>query len=128
MNIDNGIPNFQCCIPILSVANILRSKDFYIKKLGFKFSFEWGKPVYNIGIERDEVALHLSDIRHSKLDSGKSNINIMTNEVDKYFSRCKKLGVDIIAEPADRDYGIRDFGILDIDGNILNFGCEIIKR
>jgi len=128
MNTDTNGTRFQCCSPILSVNNLLRSRDFYVKKLGFKVSFEWGNPPSYIGIERDDVTLHLSDAKQSKHDSGKCNINIVTNEVDRYFSRCQQLGVDIIIEPTDREYGMRDFGIKDIDGNILNFGCEVIQR
>ena len=128
MNTDTNATRFLCCSPILSVNNLLRSRDFYVKKLGFKVSFEWGNPPSYIGIERDDVTLHLSDAKQSKHDSGKSNINIVTNEVDRYFSRCQQHGVDIVIEPADREYGMRDFGIKDIDGNILNFGCEVIQR
>ncbi len=28
-------------------------------------------------------------------------------------------------EPADRDYGLRDFSCKDPDGNIFNFGTEV---
>jgi predicted lactoylglutathione lyase len=126
MNTDNCITSFQHCAPVLSVSNLLRSRDFYVKKLGFKVSFEWGKPVSFIGLERDDVALHLSDEKHSRHEAGKSNINITTNEVDSYFSHCNEFGVDIITEPADRGRGMRDFGIEDIDGNILNFACKSI--
>lgn len=128
MSKDDQIPAFSCCTPIFSVSNLLRSRDFYVKKLGFKVSFEWGKPLAYIGLERDNVSIHLSDEKQSRHEAGKSNITIVTNEVDKYFKHCQSLGIKIVIEPGDRDYGMRDFGIEDIDGNILNFGCEVTQR
>ena len=31
----------------------------------------------------------------------------------------------MVVEPADQEYGLRDFGVKDLDGNIINFGCDI---
>ena len=124
MTMDDHFPQFSSCTPFLSVSNLLRSRDFYVKKLGFKIAFEWGKPLFYIGLARGNVSIHLSDEKHSRHESGKSNITIIADEIDDYYQHCREQGITIICEPGDREYGVRDFGIEDIDGNILNFGCE----
>jgi uncharacterized glyoxalase superfamily protein PhnB len=116
---------FVCCIPILTVKNPLQAKAFYVNKLGFKVSFEWGDPISYLGLERDDVSIHLIGSNISRQEAGTGNISIITNEVDNYFSQCKSNGVEIIIEPADREYGLRDFGLKDMDGNVLNFGCDV---
>lgn len=40
----------------------------------------------------------------------------------EYF---KQSGMEITVAPADREYGLRDFGVKDLDGNVINFGCDI---
>ena len=102
---------FECCIPIITVNDMTTSKEFYVEKLGFKLSFEWGSPVSYVGLERDEVSIHLIASSTSRQQAGTGNICIITNEVDNYFSQCKQRGVETIIEPADREYGLRDFGL-----------------
>ena len=87
--------------------------------------FEWGNPVSYVGLERDEVFVHLIASSNSRQEAGKGNISIITNEVDNYFLQCNQRCVEIIIEPADREYGLRNFSVRDIDGNILNFDCEL---
>jgi uncharacterized glyoxalase superfamily protein PhnB len=50
---------------------------------------------------------------------------IFCDEVDDYCQEIKKNGAVIKVEPADRPYGMRDFIVLDPDGNHMTFGCEI---
>ena len=116
---------FECCIPILTVNNLEQSRDFYVNVLGFNLSFEWGNPITYLGLERGNVSLHLigKDISRQKPGTGK--ISIITNEVDNYYKSCKQQGAEMVVEPADQEYGLRDFGVKDPDGNIINFGCDI---
>jgi uncharacterized glyoxalase superfamily protein PhnB len=47
------------------------------------------------------------------------------DEVDDYCQEIKKNGAVIKVEPADQPYGMRDFIVLDPDGNHMTFGCAI---
>jgi uncharacterized glyoxalase superfamily protein PhnB len=44
---------------------------------------------------------------------------------DDYCQEIKKNGAVIKVEPADQPYGMRDFIVLDPDGNHMTFGCAI---
>jgi len=118
---------FECCIPILTVNNLEQSRDFYINTLGFNLSFEWGNPITYLGLDRGNVSIHLIGEEISRQKPGTGKISIITNEVDNYFEFCRQNGADIVVEPTDQEYGLRDFGLNDLDGNIINFGCDIHK-
>jgi len=42
--------------------------------------------------------------------------------VDALYQELKSKGARTMEEPADRPYGVRDFDIVDLDGNQLSFG------
>jgi uncharacterized glyoxalase superfamily protein PhnB len=42
-------------------------------------------------------------------------------DIDKYYNELKDKGVKIVVDIKDEPYGIRDFGIEDIDGYKLTF-------
>ena len=116
---------FKSCIPIITVRNLQQAKEFYTTTLGFKVSFEVGNPLSYLGLFRNEVEIHLNDDSASRQAAGTGNISILTNEVDNYYTYCVQQGVTILITPDNRDYGLRDFGIRDPDGNVLNFACDL---
>jgi len=116
---------YLCSTPILIVRDPEKARDFYVEKLSFEVVFEWGDPLTYLGIKRDNVEIHLNSEKNAPHVAGKSTISIFTDEVDNLYENCIRKGVEVIAEPGDREYGLRDFGIKDTDGNVLNFGCDI---
>ena len=116
---------FLSTTPILIVNDVVQARNFYFEKLGFEHSFQWGDPVVYAGVKRGEVEIHLNSAFNAQNEAGKGSVFILTNEVDQLCDQYMLRGVEIYIEPADRDYGLRDFGIRDPDGNIINFGCEI---
>lgn len=116
---------YLCTTPILVVNNPEKARQFYVDKLGFDVSFEWGEPLTYLGIMKNDVEIHLNASTNSPLDAGKGSISIITDEVDELYENFKRNGVETTIEPADRDYGLRTFGIKDLDGNIISFGCDI---
>jgi len=76
-------------------------------------------PIY-LGLKRDNVEIHLNSTLDSPHEAGKSSISIFTNEVDELYKFCLKKGVDISIKLGDYPYGLRDFGLKEIDGGIMN--------
>lgn len=111
--------------PILIVNDPKQARDFYVEKLGFDVSFEWGEPLVYLGVKRDNVEIHLTASSNARHEAGKSVISIFTDEVDNLYEYFRQNGVEITVTPADREYGLRDFGVKDPDGNVINFGCDI---
>jgi len=117
---------FISSTPILIVDDIVSAKNFFLDKLGFEVSFEWGQPLGYLGLHKNGVDIHLNSSSNSSREAGKSTVSILTDEVDNLYKTFVEKGIEIIIKPADRNYGLRDFSIKDIDGNIINFGCEIL--
>ncbi|MEU8297376.1 VOC family protein [Micromonospora sp. NPDC048909] len=44
------------------------------------------------------------------------------DDVDTHCARARAAGAEIIREPADTDYGSRDYAARDLDGNVWSFG------
>jgi len=99
-----------------------------VKKLGFEVVFERGEPLTYLGIKRDSVEIHLNSEQNAPHEAGKSTISIFTDEVDHLYENCIRKGVEVTVEPGNRDYGLRDFGIKDVDGNVINFGSEVSEN
>jgi len=49
----------------------------------------------------------------------------MVADVDAYWARAQAMGAHVLAPIADRNYGLRDFTILDADGFGLRFGSRL---
>jgi len=116
---------YLSCIPIFTVKDPAKARDFYVDKLGFKVLFEWGSPITYLGLERNNVCVHLNSESNSRQEPGGGSISVITDEVDNLYAHCINQGVEITIAPDDRPYGLRDFGVKDVDGNIINFGCEV---
>jgi predicted enzyme related to lactoylglutathione lyase len=48
-----------------------------------------------------------------------AGIVLATANLDEAFARLEAAGVDIVQEPTDQDYGIRDAAIRDPAGNLI---------
>ena len=104
------------------VQDVLRSVEHYRDVLGFRVEFTYGEPTFYAGIERDNVAIHLQAASETKRQPGHGAINVFVTGVDPLYQELKARGARTTEEPADRPYGMRDFDIVDLDGNLLCFG------
>ncbi len=53
---------------------------------------------------------------------GTMSVYVVTDEPDALCARAKAAGAEITREPSDTDYGSRDFGLRDPEGNQWSFG------
>jgi uncharacterized glyoxalase superfamily protein PhnB len=53
---------------------------------------------------------------------GKTSVYVVVDEPDPLFERAKAAGAKVELEPADQDYGSRDFTVRDPEGNLWAFG------
>jgi catechol 2,3-dioxygenase-like lactoylglutathione lyase family enzyme len=107
---------------VLVVSDIARSIEHYRDTLGFAITFEYGKPTFYACLCRDEVSLHLLAARQTKRLPGNGGICVFVKDVDAVHAELAARGANVLKPPQDYDYGMRDFGVLDLDGNQLTFG------
>lgn len=126
--------------PILAVADIDASIEFYVQKLGF--SKNWSIPSANgktdfasVQLGDAEILLGILEGFVEPQDLGKRGIGVQIYiqlsqglKVDDVYSLAKTGGANIIKDIADRDWGERVFTVKDIDGYYLMLAQQMKKE
>jgi catechol 2,3-dioxygenase-like lactoylglutathione lyase family enzyme len=107
---------------VFVVSDIAAGLAYYRDVLGFQITFEYGQPLSYACLCRDEVALHLLAASSTKRLPGHGAICIFVRDVDQIHAEVSARGARLINRPEDRDYGMRDFDVVDADGNQVTFG------
>jgi catechol 2,3-dioxygenase-like lactoylglutathione lyase family enzyme len=118
----------RASITVMTVKNVLESMAYYRDKLGFDVAFEYGKPTYYVGLCSGEVSLHLVAASQTPRLPGNGAVSIFVDDVDAVHADLVKRGAKVLKEPKDYDYGLRDFDVADLDGNMIFFGTESKKN
>ena len=106
----------------LPVSDVLAAAEFYTKKLGFKLAFTWGVPLSMAGVNLGNVQIFLE--QGTPNPDGCSVYFVVSNADDLYeFQRSN--GVEVVQEPGDREYGLRDYRVRDLHGYLLGFGQHL---
>ena len=114
-------------MPVLQVSDVRRSEAFYCEKLGFHSHGTWGDgPDFAI-VQRGKVTIALDRSR----EAGPIPVNqywaayIYVEDADTLCAEVRGKGVDVVREPEDTFYGLRDFDVRDPDGHLLAFGHDL---
>lgn len=106
---------------VFQVSNLDAALKHYVEVLGFKEDFRFGEYA---GVTMGEVCVHLCAHSIHQRPVGGGTVSIFCDEVDSYYLQVQAKGAQVKAEPHDYPYGMRDFMVVDPDGNHLSFGCE----
>src|SRR5262245_6100518 len=120
------IPEVDCdrLHPVLRVRDVRAAVDFYTTRLGFTLGFTWpetGSPTY-AGVNLGDVQIFFDQCE--PIGTGLEICFVVSN-ADELCEAQRANGVDIVEEPGDRPYGIRDYSIRDLNGYRLTFGHYI---
>ena len=105
--------------PVLHVADVEATAAFYRDVLGFTYDF--GDAAYAV-VWRDNSAIHF--VRDAGTPQG-FTLSQWVKDVDAYFNEVVGRGAQVTAPPSDQSYGIREFGVRDINGVAIVFGQDI---
>ena len=108
--------------PVLHVPDVVGTAAFYRDVLGFTWDF--GDDTYAV-VWRDNSAIHFV-----KDDARPKGIHLFqwVKDVDAYYKEIVGRGANVAKEPANQPYGIREFGVSDVNGVGVVFGQEIEHR
>ena len=109
---------------VFTVKDIMASLAYYRDKLGFDVAFEYGNPTFYVGLCSGQVTLHLVSASKAPRPPGHGAVTIDVDDVDQLHAELVKRGAKVLKEPKDYDYGMRDFDVADLDGNMIFFGME----
>lgn len=105
--------------PVLHVPDVKAAAAFYRDVLGFTWDF--GDDSYAV-VWRDNSAIHF--VRQDGTPNG-VHLFQWVRDVDAYYSEIRGRGAVVASEPVDRPYGIREFGVQDLNGVGIVFGQDI---
>lgn len=113
-------------IPILEVRHIEEALSFYTDRLGFDVDFRYEKDPENYaGVKRDDVRLHLHRYDEEHFENGTTGavrFRIPVDDPDALFAEFRAMGVlEDDVEVRETEWGTREFGFKDPDGNGLVF-------
>jgi catechol 2,3-dioxygenase-like lactoylglutathione lyase family enzyme len=119
---------------VRAVAPILPSRDLeataaFYDRLGFERRGLW--PAEYLIVERGDVGLHF--FHQPELDpwSSIAGCYLYVDDADALHAEFAGLGLPdqgiprLHGAPADADYGLREFAVVDEDGNLLRIGSPL---
>lgn len=109
--------------PGIRVADVPAAVDFYTSKLGFRTGFTWGEPeMMMAGMNLGDVQVFLEK---GTPDPRGAAVYFVVGDADELYAFHREGGVEVLEPIDDREYGIRDYMVRDLDGNRLGFGHYI---
>ena len=108
-------PTIENTIPVLAVADLARSVDFYRRTLGFEVEWDAGG-ICSVG--RDECSIMLQ-VREPVV----AGVVWIGLEDDSLFDAVQAAGATVVQQPANQPWAY-EMKIVDPDGNILWLGTE----
>ena len=113
-------------IPILDVRNVERAIQFYVERLGFQLDFRYADDPNNYaGVRRDGVFFHMqwqNEEHFRRGTAGRLRLRVLVDDPDRLFEEYRANAVlDEGVRVRDTEWGTREFGFRDLDGNGLVF-------
>jgi catechol 2,3-dioxygenase-like lactoylglutathione lyase family enzyme len=111
-------PKFEGISPWFPVSDVTAALAFYREQLGFDLGWIWGDPPTHANVCRGAIDISLA-LEPSRAGTGEAYVGL--RGVDAYYKELQGRQVQV-GELDDREYGMRDFALVDPDGNRLVFG------
>lgn len=103
-------------LPELPLSDVPAGIAYYQEKLGFKINYSQD----DLGVMfRDDITLLL--IARSPEHRGIGSCEFYVRNADELHAELTARGADVRGEPVSRPWGLRDFRVLDGEGNRLTF-------
>jgi catechol 2,3-dioxygenase-like lactoylglutathione lyase family enzyme len=104
------------------VPDVLAAVDFYTTKLGFQRGFTWGEPPTFAGVNLGQAQIFLE--QGAPHPEGCS-VYFLVGNADELHDFQRASGVEVTAPLGDREYGLRDYAVRDLNGYRLVFGHRL---
>jgi len=107
-------------VPELPVADVERAQQHYRDSLGFEIG--WLYPDKGIGsVQRGDVAIFFRK-RESPFEPAVHWV--FAEDIDASYQELKSLGANIVEPLEKKPWGLRQFTVKDLDGNLFYFHCD----
>ena len=126
------MPKFHAVAPLLLVANVQESANYYRDKLGFQYDRFWGEPPCFCIAGRDSLMVMLSQVPPGdpvdtpfRAAEGVWNAYFWVDDAQALHDEWAARGVTIVCPPTKMVYGQLEFTIRDLDGHAIGIGQPI---
>jgi catechol 2,3-dioxygenase-like lactoylglutathione lyase family enzyme len=120
-------PRFARAVPIIFVANVQASAEFFRDTLGFSIDFLHGRPPFYGAVSRDGACVHLKFVHEPVFAIGTQDREglimafIEVENVKALYASYVAAGVTFEQKLRKQAWGGRDFIVRDLDGNAICF-------
>ena len=109
----------------LAVRNLKESTQFYIDVLGFRRDFGDGSAGWSF-LSRDNFKVRLGECPDEKSASELGDhayfVYLTVEGLDELYQELSARGAEVLSEPEDQPWGLREFSIRTPDGHRIRFG------
>jgi GNAT superfamily N-acetyltransferase len=113
--------------PVLAVADVEATVNYWHNVLGFPYKWTWGEPANHGGVSWNNAFIQFSlDPKLAAISDGHS-VWIKTRQLKKLFEIHRNNGADIVVSLTDRPWGMREYAVKEINGYYLYFSEPIQK-
>ena len=110
--------NFHSASPILRVADLQASIDYFEKKLGFKLDWKHEDTFASVSRLACNIMLSQGD-----QGNGKAWVYVGIGDADRLFQEYQQRGANIRQRPTNF-YWAYEMQVEDLDGNVIRLGSE----
>ena len=102
------------------------TREFYIKKLGFK---EYGSANFDsyLMMEKDQIQIHFFEFKELDPKENYGQVYIRTANIERFYQSLLEYNTPIHPNGSleTKPWGQKEFSVLDPDNNLLTFGQSI---
>jgi len=120
-------PRLTRAVPVIWVADVQASAEFFRDALGFAIDFLHGHPAFYGSVSRDGACVHLKFVHEPVLAVGAHDRDgfitalINVENVKALYAEYVTAGVTFAQKLKKQAWGARDFIVRDADGNGISF-------
>ncbi len=118
--------------PVLLVADVVAAAEYYRDKLGFEIPRYWGEPPCFCMPQRDGHIVMLSQVEdpkhvvpHYKAVENMWNAYFWVDDAEAFHAEFVERGATIDYGLCVQPYGVKEFGVQDLDGYDIAFGEDL---
>ena len=114
---------------VFVVSDIAKSIAYYRDALGFRRDIPIRRAaLLCVPVPRRRRVAHLLAANKTKQLPGHGGLCVFVKDVDAVHAELVERGAKVIKAPQDYAYGMRDFDLVDLDGNRLTTGWNPGRR
>ena len=114
---DDPSAMFEKALPEIALDDVPAGIAYYRDVLGFKINYQQD----DLGVVyRNQATLLL--LARTNQNKGAGSAYFYVRDADALYAEVKATGAHVLGEPVSHPWGLREFHVRDLEGNLLKFG------